>query len=112
MTAGVCATSCREQPDRDMEAMRRLARHAVWHGGPAADYCVLLWLGVVLRRADPVLTVLQATGRTVSLLPADQHFHMDQLQQLWAHPDQANPVAALRKAMQRASWWRPRSVDQ
>ena len=71
MTAGVYATSCREQPDRDMEAMRRWVRHAVWHGGPAADYRVLLWPGVVPRRADPVLTVLQAAGRTVSLLLED-----------------------------------------
>ena len=102
MTAGVYATSCREKPDRDMEAMRRWMRHAVWHGGPAADYRVLLWLGVVPRRADPVLTVLQAAGRTVSLLLEDQHFTMAQLQLLWAHPDKANPVAALRKAMLRA----------
>ena len=42
MTAGVYATSCREQPDRAMEAMRRWVRHAVWQGGPAADYRLLL----------------------------------------------------------------------
>ncbi len=67
-------TSCREQPDRDLEAMRRWVRHAACHGGPAADYRILLWMGVVPRRADPVLTVLQAAGRTNSLLLTDQHF--------------------------------------
>ncbi len=58
-------------------------RHAVWHGGPAADYRVLLWLGVAPRRADLVLAVLQAAGRTVSFLLTDRHFTMNQATPGW-----------------------------
>ena len=72
-----------------MEAMRRWVRHAVRRCGSAADYRVLLWLGVVPKRADLVLMVLQAAGRTVSLLLQDRHFFMGQLRQLWeARPTQ------------------------
>ena len=102
MSAGVFATSCREQPDKVMETMRRWTRHAVWQGGPAADYRLLLWLGVVPARADPVLAVVLAAARTVSLLIQDGQFVADQLSCLWLAADKANPVAALRKTLQRA----------
>ncbi len=72
-------------------------KHAVWRGGPAADYRLLLGLGTVPRKADPVLAVLLATARTVSLLIQDGHFAIGQLQWLWNATDKANPVAALRK---------------
>ena len=43
LSAGAYGGSCREQPDKVMECMRRWVRHAVWSGGPAADltayYC-------------------------------------------------------------------------
>ena len=42
LSVGVYGTSCREQADNVMEAMRRWGRHAVWQGGPAADYRILL----------------------------------------------------------------------
>ena len=42
----------------------------------------------------PVLAVLQAAGRTASLLLSDRHFTMHKLQLLWGHGDEANPVAA------------------
>jgi hypothetical protein len=42
LSAGVFGTSCREQPDHVLLAMRRWVRHAVWQGGPAADYRILL----------------------------------------------------------------------
>ena len=102
MLAGVYATSCREQPDKVMETMRRWTRHAIWQGGPSADYRLLLGLGVVPARADPVLAVLLAAARTVSLLVQDGHFAAGQLSWLWLAADKANPVAALRKALQRA----------
>ncbi len=102
MSAGVSATSCREQPGKVMETMRRWTRHAVWQGGPAADYRLLLWLGVVPARADPVLAVLVAAARTVSLLIQDGHVAVGQLSWLWLAADKANPVAALRQALQRA----------
>ena len=82
--------------------MRRWTRHAVWQGGPSADYRLLLWLGVVPARAGPVLAVLLAADRTVSLLIQDGHFVAGQLSWLWLAADKTNPVAALRKALQRA----------
>jgi len=102
LAAGVFGTSCREQPDYVVDAMRRWVRHAVWHGGPAADYRILLWTGVVPARADPVTAVLLAAARTVSLLVQDGHFSINQLEWLWLAGDSCNPVAALRKALQRA----------
>ena len=102
LSAGVFGTSCREQPDRVMESMRRWVRHAVWQGGPAADYRILLWMGAVPVKADPVVAVLLAAARTVSLLVQDGHFAMHQLEWLWLAADKCNPVAALRKALERA----------
>ena len=102
LSAGVYGTSCREQPDHVMETMRRWVRHAVWQGGPAADYRILLWMGAVPVKADPVAAVLLAAARTVSLLVQDGHFTIHQLEWLWLAADRCNPVAALRKALQRA----------
>jgi hypothetical protein len=85
-----------------MDCMRRWVRHAVWAGGPAADYRVLLWSGCVPVRADPVVAVLWAAARTVSLLLQDGHFSTAQLGWLWSAADRCNPVAALRKALRRA----------
>ena len=42
MSVGAYGGSCREQPDKVMECMRRWVRHAVWSGGPAADYRIVL----------------------------------------------------------------------
>ncbi len=82
--------------------MRRWARYAVWQGGPAADYRLLLWLRVVPPRTDPVLAVLLAATRTVSPLVQDGHFAACQLSWLWLASDRTNPIAALRKALRRA----------
>ena len=79
LSAGIYGTSCREQPDNVMETMRRWVRHAVWQGGPAADYRILLWTGAIPIRADPVVAVLLAAARTVSPLVQDGHFSTDQL---------------------------------
>ncbi len=100
LTAGLYATSCREQADGTMETMNRWIWHTVWQGGLAADYRLLLWIGVVPIRADPCLGVLQAAARTLSLLIQDGHFVIEQLSWLWAAADKTNPVAALRKALQ------------
>ena len=102
LSAGVFGTSCREQPDHVMDSMRRWVRHAVWQGGPAADYRILLWMGAIPVRADPVVAVLLAAARTVSLLVQDGHFALHQLEWLWLAADRCNPVAALRKALERA----------
>ena len=102
LSAGVYGTSCREQPDHIMETMRRWVRHALWQGGPAADYRILLWIGAVPVKADPVVAVLLAAARTVSLLVQDGHFTICQLEWLWLAADKCNPVAALRKALGRA----------
>ena len=102
LSAGVCGTSCWEQPDTVMETMRRWVRHAVWQGGPAADYRILLWTGAIPIRADPVVAVLQAAARTVSLMAQDGLFTAHQLGWLWLAADRCNPVAALRKALGRA----------
>ncbi len=79
MSAGVYAASCREQPGKVMETMRRWTRRAVWQGGPAADYRLLLWLGVGPARAHPVLAVLLAAARTVRLLIQDGQSVVGQL---------------------------------
>ncbi len=92
MSAGVSATSCQEQPGKVMETMRRGTRHVVWRGGPAADYRLLLGLGVVPASADPVLAGLLAVARVVSLLIQDGHFAVGQLSWLWLAADKANPV--------------------
>ena len=74
----------------------------MWHGGPAADYRILLCMGAVPVKADPVVAVLLAAARTVSLLVQDGHFTICQLGWLWLAADKCNPVAALRKALGRA----------
>ena len=74
----------------------------MWQGGPAADYRILLWTGAIPIRADPVVAVLLAAARAVSLLVQDGHFSTDQLDRLWLGADKCNPVAALRQALQRA----------
>ena len=102
MSVGAYGASCREQPDKIMECMRRWVRHAVWSGGPAADYRILLWSGCIPVRADPVVAVLWATARTVSLLVKDGHFSIFQLGWLWSSTDRCNPVAGLRRALLRA----------
>ena len=102
MSVGAYGASCREQPDAVMDCMRRWVRHAVWSGGPAADYRVLLWSGCIPVRADPVVAVLWAAARTVSLLVKDGHFSTAQLGWLWSSTDRCNPVAALRRALLRA----------
>ena len=66
LSAGVLGTSCREQPDHVLLAMRRWVRHAVWQGGPAADNRILLWAGAIPVKADPVVALLLAAARTVS----------------------------------------------
>ena len=102
MSVGAYGSSCREQPDKVMECMRRWVRHAVWSGGPAADYRILLWSGAIPVRADPVVAVLVAAARTVSLLVKDGHFSINQLGWLWSSTDRCNPVAGLRRALLRA----------
>ena len=87
LSAGVFGTSCREQPDHVLLAMRRWVRHAAWQGGPAADYRILLWAGAIPIKADPVVAVLLAAARTVSLLAQYGHFELHQLERLWAAPD-------------------------
>ena len=71
-------------------------------GGPAADYRILLWSGCIPVRANPVVAVLWATARTVSLLVKDGHLSIFQLGWLWSSTDRWNPVAALRRALLRA----------
>ena len=102
MSVGAYGASCREQPDKIMECMRRWVRHAVWSGGPAADYRILLWSGCIPVRADPVVAVLWATARAVALLVRDGHFSIFQLDWLWRSTDRCNPVAGLRRALLRA----------
>ena len=102
MSVGAYGGSCREQPDKVMECMRRWARHAVWSGRPAADYRILLGSGAIPVRADPVVAVLVATARTVSLLVKDGHLSINQLGWLWSSTDRCNPVAGLRRALLRA----------
>ena len=102
LSAGAYAATCRAQPDKVLHTMRRWVRHAVWQGGPAADFRLLLWLGLVPCRADPTCAVLLATARMVSLMVQDRQFTLEELRWLWEGKDPANPVAALKAALRRA----------
>jgi hypothetical protein len=83
LSAGAYAASCRAQPDKVMDTMRRWVRHAVWQGGPAGDFRIMLWLGLIPSRADPVCAVLLAAARMVSLLVQDRQFTIEELKWLW-----------------------------
>ena len=102
ITVGAYGSSCQEQPHKVTECMRRWVRRAVRPGGPAADYRILLWSGAIPVRSDPVVALLLAVARTVSLLVKDGHFSTFQLRWLWSSTDRCNPVAGLCRALLRA----------